>query len=136
MKCSVVSWESEGCYQYSKMFHWEPEGHHCCTMSIAKVPFWFLIDYLWIVIAPSDSQLTIYSIKKCFITACRAYFIKIILTIIFVCMRNYWVGGLVMSWLWIFVCIYQVAPQKRNSRYSQFFRTLLWSTIIYFHLAG
>ena len=27
-------------------------------------------------------------------------------------------------------------PPKRNSRYSQFLRTLLWSTVIFFHLAG
>ena len=27
-------------------------------------------------------------------------------------------------------------PKKRNSRYSPSFRTLLWSTVIFFHLAG
>ena len=30
----IVSWEPEGCHQYSKMFHWEPEGHCHCTMYI------------------------------------------------------------------------------------------------------
>ena len=30
--------------------------------------------------------------------------------------------------------IYRVAPKKRNSRYSRFFRTLLWSTVIFFTL--
>ena len=29
-----------------------------------------------------------------------------------------------------------VALKKRNSRYSRFFRTLLWSTVIFFHHAG
>ena len=29
---------SEGCYQYSKMFHWVPEGCYHCT------PFWFSIN--------------------------------------------------------------------------------------------
>ena len=28
----IVSWEPEGCYQYIKMFHWEPEGRHWCTV--------------------------------------------------------------------------------------------------------
>ena len=32
--------------------------------------------------------------------------------------------------------IYRVAHKKWNSRYSRFFRTLLWSTVIFFHLAG
>ena len=30
--------------------------------------------------------------------------------------------------------VYRVAPKKRNSRYSQFFRTLLWSTGFFFTL--
>ena len=33
--------------------------------------------------------------------------------------------------------LYRVAlKKKRNSRYSRFFRTLLWLTVILFHLAG
>ena len=39
-------------YQYSKMFCWEPEGHYCCTMSMAIMPFWFSMEHLWIVIVP------------------------------------------------------------------------------------
>ena len=35
-----------------------------------------------------------------------------------------------------FWCIIPGGPKKRNSRYSRFFRTLLWSTVIFFHLAG
>ena len=31
---------------------------------------------------------------------------------------------------------YRVAQKNRNSRYSRFFRTLLWSTVIFFYLAG
>ena len=31
---SIISWEPEGHYQYSKMFRWEPEGHYHCINSI------------------------------------------------------------------------------------------------------
>ena len=31
----IVSWEPEGHYHYSKMFHWKPEGHYCCTKSMS-----------------------------------------------------------------------------------------------------
>ena len=48
----VVSWEPEGRYQYSKLFHWEPKGRYRCTMPTAKVPFWFSMEYLWIVVMP------------------------------------------------------------------------------------
>ena len=49
---NIVSWESEGHYQYSGMFCWEPEGCYCCTKSMVIVPFWFSKEHLWIVIAP------------------------------------------------------------------------------------
>ena len=48
----MVSWGPEGCYKYSKMYHWEPEGRYCCTMSMARTPIWFSTEHLWIVIAP------------------------------------------------------------------------------------
>ena len=47
-----VSWEPEGRYKYSKMFHCEPEGLYHCTMSMAIAPFWFSMDHLWTMIAP------------------------------------------------------------------------------------
>ena len=34
-----VCWEPEGGYQYSKMFHSEPEGRYHCTKSMVIVPF-------------------------------------------------------------------------------------------------
>ena len=48
----IVSWEPQGHYHNSTMFHWEPEGQYRCTKSIAIVPFCFLMEHLWIVIAP------------------------------------------------------------------------------------
>ena len=48
---SAVSWEQER-YQYSKMFHWEPEGRYRCTKAMVMVPFWFSMEHLWTVIAP------------------------------------------------------------------------------------
>ena len=49
----ALNWWSvvEGCYQYSKMFHCEPEGGYCCTI-VVIAPFWFSTEHLWIVIAP------------------------------------------------------------------------------------
>ena len=47
-----VGWESEGRYQSSKMFCWEPERRYCCTNSMVIAPFWFSTEHLWIVIAP------------------------------------------------------------------------------------
>ena len=38
--------------------------------------------------------------------------------------------------MWQLPVLYRVAHKKRNSRYSRFFRTLLWSTVIFSHLAG
>ena len=35
-----------------KMFCWEPEGHHCCTKSIAIAPFLFSMQHCWTVIIP------------------------------------------------------------------------------------
>ena len=35
----IVSWVPEGRCQYSEMFHWEPEGHYRCTLSMAIAPF-------------------------------------------------------------------------------------------------
>ena len=49
---NIVSWDREGHYHYSKMILWEPEGcywHRHCTM---KVPFWFPMEHLWILIVP------------------------------------------------------------------------------------
>ena len=47
-----VSWEPEGHYQHSKMFHWEPEGRYRCTKSMAIAPFWFSVEHLWILVVP------------------------------------------------------------------------------------
>ena len=47
-----VSWEPEGRYCSSKMFHWEPEGRYRCTKSMAIAPFWFSTEHLWSAIAP------------------------------------------------------------------------------------
>ena len=38
--------------QYSKMFHWEPEGCYRYTMAMGLAPFWFTIEHPWIVIVP------------------------------------------------------------------------------------
>ena len=43
-KIHIVSWEPEGHYHYSMMFHWEPEGRYCCTKCMAIAPFWFTAD--------------------------------------------------------------------------------------------
>ena len=62
----IVSWEPEGRYHYSKMFHWEPEGRfhyskrfrwepdgrYCCTKSMAIAPLWFSTEHLWMLIVP------------------------------------------------------------------------------------
>ena len=48
----VVSWEPEGLYQHSKMFHWEPEGYSRHRLFTAMAPFWFSMEHLWILIAP------------------------------------------------------------------------------------
>ena len=38
----IVTWKPEGRYNYSTIFHSEPEGWYRCTKSLAIVPFWFL----------------------------------------------------------------------------------------------
>ena len=43
----TISWELGGCYHYSKMLRWQPEGPYT-----AIVPFWFSTEHLWILIAP------------------------------------------------------------------------------------
>ena len=48
----IVSWEPEGHYHYSKMFHCEPEGRFCHWLCTAIAPFWFSTEHLWILIAP------------------------------------------------------------------------------------
>ena len=48
----IIRWKPEGCYEYSKKFRCEPEGRYRCTKSMAIAPFWFSMEYLWIVIAP------------------------------------------------------------------------------------
>ena len=50
---SIVSVESQkGRYYHSMVFRWEPEGHYCCTKSMAIVPFWFSEDHCWTVSTP------------------------------------------------------------------------------------
>ena len=49
---SIVIWEPEGSYQYSKMFRWEPNGCYRCTMYMVIASFWFSTEHLWMVIAP------------------------------------------------------------------------------------
>ena len=39
-----VSWEAEGRYHYSTMFHWEPEGCYLCTKFIMIAPFWLVLN--------------------------------------------------------------------------------------------
>ena len=34
LQAHFVSWEPEGHYRYSAMFHWEPEGRYYCTKSM------------------------------------------------------------------------------------------------------
>ena len=48
----IISWETEGHYQYSQTFRWEPEGRYRCTKSMVIAPFWFSTQRLWIVIVP------------------------------------------------------------------------------------
>ena len=48
----VVSWEPEGHYHFSKMFHWEPEGRFHHRLLTVIVPFWFSMEHLWTSIAP------------------------------------------------------------------------------------
>ena len=45
---NIVSWEPEGCYCRSKMFHWEPEGRYCHWLCTAIAPFWFSTEHLWV----------------------------------------------------------------------------------------
>ena len=45
----IVSWEPEGHYHYSKMFHWKPEGHYCCTKSMRITAFWLSTEHLLIM---------------------------------------------------------------------------------------
>ena len=61
LQCSITasevvlryrSWEAEGRYHYSKMFHWEPEGHYRHRHCTLIVLFWFIPEHLWILIAP------------------------------------------------------------------------------------
>ena len=47
-----VSWEPEGHYCISKMFHWEPEGRYCCTWVYGIAPFWFSMEHFWYAITP------------------------------------------------------------------------------------
>ena len=48
----IVSWEPEGHYCRSKMFHWEPEGCYCHWLCTAIAPFWFSTEHLWAAIMP------------------------------------------------------------------------------------
>ena len=48
----IVSWEPEGRYCRSKMFHWEPEGRYCHWLCTAIAPFWFSTEHLWAAIMP------------------------------------------------------------------------------------
>ena len=60
----IVSWAPEGCYHYSTMFHWKPEGRCCCTKSVAIAPSSSqrnVVKQRWI---PSGSQVTIYASEK------------------------------------------------------------------------
>ena len=47
----IISWEPEGRYHYSKMFHWEPGRYHhrLCTVIGS---FWFSTEHLWLLIVP------------------------------------------------------------------------------------
>ena len=49
---NIVSWEPEGCYCSSKMFHWEPGGRYHHRLCTAIVAFWFSMEHLWIAIMP------------------------------------------------------------------------------------
>ena len=48
----IVSLEPERRYHYPKMFRWEPEGRYRHRLCTAIAPFWFSMDYLWILIVP------------------------------------------------------------------------------------
>ena len=48
----IVSWEPEGRYCSSKMFHWEPEGRYCHWLCTAIAPFWFSTEHLWAAVTP------------------------------------------------------------------------------------
>ena len=43
----IVSWEAEGRYQYSKMFRWEPEGRYCRAKSMAIALFWIWTEQIF-----------------------------------------------------------------------------------------
>ena len=48
----IVSWEPEGRYCRSKIFHWEPEGRYRHTLCTAIAPCWFSTEHLWSAIMP------------------------------------------------------------------------------------
>ena len=48
----IVSWEPEGRYCRSKMFHWEPERGYCNWLCTAIAPFWFSTEHPWAAITP------------------------------------------------------------------------------------
>ena len=55
----IVSCELEGCYHYTTLFRWEPEGRYRCTKSMAMAPFWFSTEHRWTALtARSGSQAT------------------------------------------------------------------------------
>ena len=49
---NIVSWEPEGRYCRSKMFHWEPEGRYWHWLCTSIAPFWFSMDHLWVAVMP------------------------------------------------------------------------------------
>ena len=49
---NIVSWEPEGSYHYSTMFHWEPEGQYHHRLCTAIAPFWFSTELRWTAITP------------------------------------------------------------------------------------
>ena len=44
-----VSWEPEGRYCNSEMFHWEPEGRYCCTKCMAIAPFCMVLNGTYLI---------------------------------------------------------------------------------------
>ena len=77
-KSVIASWEPEGHYHYSMMFHWEPTGHYPkCTKSMAIAPFWFRADDMQEIVKAIpllksqslsvESQKGIITIQWCFV---------------------------------------------------------------------
>ena len=84
---------------YSKMFHWEPEGRYCCTKSMAKVPVWF-------------SKGTLLNSSKSFLVLSQQQ-----KNVLFFFFFFFW-GG-----VWVVVCLLKILSTRRYCRPTSMFWT-------------